>query len=157
MTAVEHLESQDVRVFLVDDHELLRGGISALLEDEPGFRVVGEAGSASDAMARIPQAQPDLVLLDVRLGRDDGVDVCQQIRSQFPQIKVLMLTSFDDQDAILESIAAGAAGYALKSGESGGSPPGDSPSLGQLVDSGGCRACRNGHAGSPVGPARDRG
>ncbi|HEY1331610.1 MAG TPA: response regulator transcription factor [Actinomycetota bacterium] len=116
MALASEIEPQATyRLFLVDDHELIRRGLCALVEDEPGFRVVGEAGSAREALTRIPEAMPDVVVLDVRLPDADGVDLCREIRTRFPDVKVLMLTSFGDQEAILESIVAGASGFVLKS------------------------------------------
>jgi len=107
-----------VRVFLLDDHELVRRGIRDLLWAVEELEVVGEAGTAAEAMDRIPQTSPDVAVLDVRLGGapDDrsGVEVCREIRSMYPDIACVMLTSFDDDEAIFASIMAGAAGYVLK-------------------------------------------
>ena len=102
------------RVFLVDDHEIVRRGLRELLETEDDLEVVGEAGSAEEAYARIPAAEPDVAVLDVRLPDGDGVEVCREIRSQHPEIQCLMLTSFADDDALFSAIMAGAAGYLLK-------------------------------------------
>lgn len=104
----------DVRVFLVDDHEVVRRGVADLLESEPGVRVVGEAGTAREALARVPALAPDVVVLDVRLPDGDGVTVCRELRSRMPDLACLMLTSFADDEALYDAILAGAAGYVLK-------------------------------------------
>ncbi|MBA8807281.1 response regulator [Promicromonospora sukumoe] len=104
----------DVRVFLVDDHEVVRRGVADLLESEPGVSVVGEAGTAREALARVPAAEPDVVVLDVRLPDGDGVTVCRDLRSRMPDLACLMLTSFADDEALYDAILAGAAGYVLK-------------------------------------------
>jgi two-component system, NarL family, response regulator DevR len=104
----------DVRVFLLDDHEVVRRGISDLLDAEPDLQVVGEASTAREALARIPALRPDVAVLDVRLPDGDGVTVCREIRSQMPQVACLMLTSFADDEALFDAIMAGAAGYILK-------------------------------------------
>lgn len=104
----------DVRVFLVDDHEVVRRGVADLLESEPGVHVVGEAGTASEALARVPALAPDVVVLDVRLPDGDGVTVCRELRSRMPELACLMLTSFSDDEALYDAILAGAAGYVLK-------------------------------------------
>ena len=107
-----------VRVFLLDDHELVRRGVRDLLWTVDELEVVGEASTADEALELIPQARPDVAILDVRLSdaADDrnGVEVCREIRSEHPNIACLMLTSFDDDEAIFASIMAGAAGYVLK-------------------------------------------
>jgi DNA-binding NarL/FixJ family response regulator len=103
-----------IRVFLLDDHEIVRMGVRDLLEAEPGITVVGEAGTASSALARIPALRPDVAVLDVRLPDGDGVSVCREIRSAMPQVACLMLTSFGDDEALFDAIMAGAAGYVLK-------------------------------------------
>jgi DNA-binding NarL/FixJ family response regulator len=97
-------------VFLLDDHEIVRRGVRDLLEAEPDIRVVGEAGTASSAPARIPALKPDVAVLDVRLPDGDGVSVCREIRSRMPEIACLMLTSFGDDEALFDAIMAGAAG-----------------------------------------------
>ncbi|MFI6284534.1 response regulator [Streptomyces sp. NPDC051018] len=102
------------RVFLVDDHEVVRRGLRDLFEDEPGIEVVGEAGTAAQALARGPALRPDVAVLDVRLPDGDGVTVCRELRARVPELACLMLTSFDDEDALLDAIMAGAAGYVLK-------------------------------------------
>ena len=103
-----------IAVFLLDDHEIVRRGVRDLLEAEPDITVVGEAGTASSALARIPALRPDVAVLDVRLPDGDGVTVCREIRSRMPQVGCLMLTSFGDDDALLDAIMAGAAGFVLK-------------------------------------------
>ncbi|MFD8478116.1 response regulator [Kitasatospora sp. NPDC059673] len=105
---------QRVTVFLLDDHEVVRRGVKDLLEAEPGIEVVGEADSCARALARIPALRPTVALLDVRLPDGDGVTVCRELRDRLPELACLMLTSFDDDDALLDAIMAGAAGYVLK-------------------------------------------
>jgi two-component system response regulator DevR len=107
-------QAQAVRVFLLDDHEVVRRGISDLLDSEPDLEVVGEAGTAREALARIPALRPNVAVLDVRLPDGDGVTVCREIRSQMPEVACLMLTSFADDEALFDAIMAGAAGYILK-------------------------------------------
>lgn len=102
-----------IRVFLLDDHEIVRRGLRDVLEAE-GFEVVGEAGTAADALARIPALHPDVAVLDVRLPDGDGVQVCREIRDREPDIPCLMLTSYADDEALFDAIMAGAAGYVLK-------------------------------------------
>ncbi|MCF6476128.1 response regulator transcription factor [Nonomuraea sp. MG754425] len=103
-----------IRVFLVDDHEVVRRGVAALLESEDDIEVVGEAGTAESAVARIPALQPDVAVLDVRLPDGNGVDVCRDVRSRLPGLACLMLTSYADDDALFDAVMAGAAGYVLK-------------------------------------------
>jgi DNA-binding NarL/FixJ family response regulator len=103
-----------IRVFLLDDHEIVRRGVRELLETEPDITVIGEAGTAASALARIPALMPDVAVLDVRLPDGDGVSVCRDIRSALPQVACLMLTSFGDDEALFDAIMAGAAGYVLK-------------------------------------------
>jgi DNA-binding NarL/FixJ family response regulator len=103
-----------IGVFLLDDHEVVRRGVRDLLEAEPDITVIGEAGTASSALARIPALRPDVAILDVRLPDGDGVEVCREIRSRMPQVACLMLTSFGDDQALFDAIMAGAAGYVLK-------------------------------------------
>jgi DNA-binding NarL/FixJ family response regulator len=104
----------EITVFLVDDHEVVRHGVRALVESDPNMRVVGEAGSVEQAIALIPDAAPMVALLDVRLGDGSGVELCREIRSEHPEIACLMLTSYSDDDALFEAIMAGASGYVLK-------------------------------------------
>jgi two-component system, NarL family, response regulator DevR len=103
-----------VRVFLLDDHEIVRRGVKELLEAEGDLEVVGEAGTAQEALARVPPTRPDVAVLDVRLPDGDGVEVCREIRSAHPDIHCLMLTSFADDEALFQAIMAGASGYVLK-------------------------------------------
>ncbi|WP_157555801.1 response regulator [Herbidospora yilanensis] len=103
-----------IRVFLVDDHEVVRRGVAALLEAEDDIRVVGEAGSAGSAVTRIQALRPDVAILDVRLPDGNGVDVCREVRSALPELPCLMLTSYADDDALFQAVMAGASGYVLK-------------------------------------------
>ncbi len=103
-----------IRVFLLDDHEIVRRGVRELLEAEDDITVVGEAGTAQEARRRIPPTAPDVAMLDVRLPDGDGIEVCRDIRSTHEQIACLMLTSFGDDEAVYAAIMAGAAGYVLK-------------------------------------------
>jgi two-component system response regulator DevR len=103
-----------IRVFLLDDHEIVRRGLIDLLGMSPDIEVVGEAGTAREALHRIPAARPDVAVLDARLGEGSGIDVCRQIRSAHPEIHCLILTSYDDDDALFAAVMAGAAGYLLK-------------------------------------------
>ncbi|MFB9722487.1 response regulator [Planobispora longispora] len=103
-----------IRVFLVDDHEVVRRGVAALLDSEDDIEVVGEAGTAESAVARILALEPDVAVLDVRLPDGSGVDVCREVRSRLPSVACLMLTSFADDDALFTAVMAGAAGYVLK-------------------------------------------
>jgi DNA-binding NarL/FixJ family response regulator len=103
-----------ISVFLLDDHEIVRRGVRDMLEAEPDIVVVGEAGTAASALARIPALKPDVAVLDVRLPDGDGVTVCREIRSRMPEVACLMLTSFGDDEALFDAIMAGAAGYVLK-------------------------------------------
>jgi two-component system, NarL family, response regulator DevR len=106
--------SENLRVLLVDDHEVVRAGLRSLIEADPGITVVGEADSVAEAIRRTGFDNPDVVVLDVRLPDGSGVEACREIRSRFPEVKVLMLTSFADEEALLSAIMAGASGYALK-------------------------------------------
>jgi two-component system response regulator DevR len=106
--------STPIRVFLLDDHELVRRGLHDLLSGEPDIEVVGEAGLAAEALRRIPALLPDVAILDARLPDGHGVDVCRDIRSSHPEVACLMFTSYDDDEALLAAIMAGAAGYVLK-------------------------------------------
>ena len=103
-----------IRVFLLDDHEIVRRGIKDLLEGEGDIEVVGESGLAQEAARRIPALRPDVAILDGRLPDGSGIDVCRQVRSVDPTIAGLILTSYDDDDALFAAIMAGAAGYILK-------------------------------------------
>ena len=103
-----------IEVFVLDDHEIVRGGVRGLLQAEPDIEVIGEAGTASAALARIPALRPDVAVLDVRLPDGDGVAVCREVRSRMPEVACLMFTAFSDEQALLDSIMAGAAGYVTK-------------------------------------------
>jgi two-component system, NarL family, response regulator DevR len=109
-----HTAMVTTRVFLLDDHEVVRRGLKELLEGEDDVEVVGEAGTAEEALGRIPATRPDVAVLDVRLPDGDGVEVCREIRSRHPEIRCLMLTSFADDEALFSAIMAGASGYVLK-------------------------------------------
>jgi two-component system, NarL family, response regulator DevR len=102
------------RVFLLDDHGVVRAGLRSLLEGSDDLVVVGEAATAADALARIPSTRPDVAVLDVRLPDGNGVEVCREIRSRHPQVACLMLTSYADDDALVAAVMAGASGYVLK-------------------------------------------
>jgi len=106
--------STPIRVFLLDDHEVVRQGLRALLESGGDIEVVGESGLASEAAARIPALRPDVAVLDARLPDGSGIEVCRTVRAIDPQIKALILTSYDDDEALFAAIMAGAAGYVLK-------------------------------------------
>ncbi|NKQ51794.1 response regulator transcription factor [Amycolatopsis sp. K13G38] len=103
-----------ISVFLVDDHELVRRGVRDLLEADQDLTVVGEAGTAAQALARIPALRPDVALLDVRLPDGNGVELCRDLRSRVPETNVLMLTSYTDEEAMFNAILAGASGYVIK-------------------------------------------
>jgi two-component system, NarL family, response regulator DevR len=108
------MDKQTIRVFLLDDHEIVRRGLHDLLESEGDIEIVGESGSAREATARIPALRPDVAVLDARLPDGSGIDVCRDVRSTDPSIKALILTSYDDDEALFAAIMAGAAGYVLK-------------------------------------------
>ena len=103
-----------IRVFLLDDHEVVRRGLHDLLESDGDIQIVGESGSATEATARIPALHPDVAVLDARLPDGSGIDVCRDVRSVDSSIKALILTSYDDDEALFAAILAGAAGYLLK-------------------------------------------
>jgi two-component system, NarL family, response regulator DevR len=103
-----------VRVFLLDDHEVVRRGVRDLLEAQDDFEVVGEAGTAAEGLSRIPPTHPDVAVVDMRLPDGNGVEVCREVRSHDPSIQCLILTSFADDEALFDAIMAGAAGYLLK-------------------------------------------
>ncbi len=108
------LEDDRLRVYLLDDHEVVRRGLRNLLEDSGDITVVGESASAAEATRRIPALRPDVAILDARLPDGSGIDVCREIRSIDPGIHALILTSFDDDEALFAAIMAGASGYVLK-------------------------------------------
>jgi two-component system, NarL family, response regulator DevR len=103
-----------MRILLVDDHEIVRRGLRGLLETEEDLEIVGEAGTVEEAIRRTGFDSPDLVVLDVRLPDGSGIEACREIRSSFPEVRVLMLTSFADEEALMSAILAGASGYLLK-------------------------------------------
>lgn len=103
-----------VRVFLVDDHEVVRRGLIDLLSTDPELDVVGEAGSVSEALARIPAVAPEVAVLDVRLPDGNGIELCRELLSRMPGLRCLMLTSFTSDEAMLDAILAGASGYVIK-------------------------------------------
>lgn len=108
------VEESPVRILLCDDHELVRRGLSNLLEDIPDFVVVGEADDADGALRAVETLRPDVVVMDVRLPSRSGIEACREIRSAYPSTRVLILTSFADEEALASSIMAGASGYVLK-------------------------------------------
>ena len=108
------MNTMTTRVFLLDDHEIVRRGLRELFDAEEDLEVVGEASTAEEAIGRIPATQPDVAVLDVRLPDGDGIEVCREIRSRDDRIACLMLTSFADDEAVYAAIMAGAAGYVLK-------------------------------------------
>ncbi|MBI2912489.1 MAG: response regulator transcription factor [Chloroflexi bacterium] len=103
-----------ITILIVDDHEVVRMGLRTLLERRPGFLVVGEAGTVAESIASARQSQPDVVVMDIRLPDGSGVEACREIRDERPQTKVIMLTSYADEEALYGSIMAGASGYLLK-------------------------------------------
>ncbi|SQD95521.1 two-component response regulator (YvqE) responding to cell wall stress [Parafrankia sp. Ea1.12] len=107
-------ELPTVRVFLLDDHEIVRRGVREVLSDAGGIEVVGEASTGAEAAALVPRLRPDVALLDARLEDGSGIDVCRDIRAACPEVGCLILTSYDDDDALFAAIMAGAAGYLLK-------------------------------------------
>jgi DNA-binding NarL/FixJ family response regulator len=106
--------SLPLRVFLLDDHEIVRRGVRALLESEGDVIVVGDAGTIADAARMVPDLKPDVAVLDGRLPDGSGIDLCAQLRETAPEVRSLILTSYDDEEAIVSAIRAGAAGYVLK-------------------------------------------
>jgi DNA-binding NarL/FixJ family response regulator len=104
----------DLRILLVDDHQVVRLGVRALIDDQPGMKVVGEAGTVREAVIRTRELAPDIVVLDIRLPDGSGVDACRQIKAGKPETRVIVLTSFSDDEVILDAIACGADGYVLK-------------------------------------------
>jgi two-component system, NarL family, response regulator DevR len=102
------------RIFLLDDHEIVRRGLADLLNGVEDFEVVGEAGTVAEALRRIPAVNPDVAILDGRLPDGSGIEVCRIIREEQPKVRCLILTSYDDDEAIFAAVLAGAAGYVLK-------------------------------------------
>lgn len=113
MCVVDHV-GPAVRVFLVDDHEVVRRGVAEVLEDDPGLMVAGEAGSVAEALARVPAVRPDVVVLDMRLPDGSGADLCRSLRRRLPGLPCLVLTSYSEPEAREAAIRAGATGFLLK-------------------------------------------
>ena len=103
-----------LRVFLVDDHEVVRRGVADLLDEDEELTVIGQAGSVSQALARIPALKPDVAVLDVRLPDGNGIELARELRSKLPELKCLMLTSYTDEQAMLDAVMAGASGFVIK-------------------------------------------
>jgi len=103
-----------IRLFILDDHEIVRTGLKSLFESEVGFELAGEAATAAEALDRIPPTRPDVAILDVRLPDGSGIEVCREVRATAPEVACLMLTSYADDEALLAAIMAGASGYVLK-------------------------------------------
>ena len=114
MTSPTQPSTDKIRVFLLDDHEIVRRGLKELLESEGDIEVIGESSLAQEAARRIPALRPDVAVLDGRLPDGSGIDVCRTVRSTHPEIAALILTSYDDDEALFSAIMAGAAGYVLK-------------------------------------------
>ena len=114
MPDTESTATRPLSLLIVDDHEVVRQGLVALLGRRPGFRVVAEAGTVADAVEAARRFQPDLVIMDVRLPDGSGIEACREIRAERPTTRVLILTSYPDEDAVLSAIVAGASGYLLK-------------------------------------------
>ncbi len=110
----EHDDESLIRVFLLDDHEVVRRGVAELVESEPDMTVVGEASSSADALSEVRRSEPNVAVLDVRLGDGNGITVCREIRSAYPDVACLVLTSFDDDRALVDAAMSGAAGFVLK-------------------------------------------
>jgi len=112
--AADESTPRPIGVFLLDDHEIVRQGVRYLLEAEPDIKVIGEAGTASSALARIPALRPDVAVLDMRLPDGDGIEVCREVRSRMPEVACLILTSYGDDEGLFSAVMAGAAGYVMK-------------------------------------------
>ena len=110
----DQIEARPLRLLVVDDHEVVRQGLVSLLERREHFQVVAEAGTAAEAVEMARKFEPDLVVMDVRLPDGSGIEACREIRSEFPNTKVVILTSYPDEEAVLSAIIAGASGYLLK-------------------------------------------
>jgi two-component system response regulator DevR len=106
--------SRLVRVFLVDDHEVVRRGVAEVLEDDPTITIAGEAGSVAEALVRVPAVRPDVVVVDMRLPDGDGAGLCRDLRERVPDVRVLVLTSYSEQEALDAAVRAGASGFLLK-------------------------------------------
>ncbi|MFI9503482.1 response regulator [Nocardia sp. NPDC052566] len=103
-----------IKVFLVDDHHIVRRGVADLIDTEPDLEVIGDAGTVSQAMARIPALCPDVVVLDIRLPDGNGIELCRELLNHHPRLRCLILTSYTDEQAMLDAILAGASGYVVK-------------------------------------------
>ncbi|MGV9840067.1 response regulator, partial [Nocardia niigatensis] len=103
-----------IKVFLVDDHEIVRRGLTDLLEEDPELTVVGEAGDVAQALARIPALHPDVAVLDVRLPDGNGIELCRDLLADIDDLRCLILTSYTDEQAMMDAILAGASGYVVK-------------------------------------------
>jgi two-component system response regulator DevR len=114
MTMAKLESARTLRLLLVDDHEVVRQGLVALLDRRPGFQVVAEAGTVQESISQARLHRPDIVVMDVRLPDGSGVEACREIRAELPETRVIMLTSFPDDEAVLSAIVAGASGYLLK-------------------------------------------
>ena len=110
----DHIEGRPLRLLVVDDHEVVRQGLVSLLERREHFQVVAEAGTAAEAVEMARKFEPDLIIMDVRLPDGSGIEACREIRAEFPTTKVVILTSYPDEEAVLSAIIAGASGYLLK-------------------------------------------
>ena len=102
------------RIMIVDDHEMVRLGMRAALEAEPDLTVIGEASNGAEALAKMPVLDPQVILMDVRMEKMNGIEACREIKSRNPDVHILMITSYTDDDAVISSILAGASGYLLK-------------------------------------------
>ncbi len=112
--SVRSTAGRQLRLLVVDDHEVVRQGLVALLDRRPNFQVVAQAGTVEEALEQARRHQPDIVIMDVRLPDGSGVEACREIRAELPDTRIVMLTSFPDDEAVLSAIVAGAAGYLLK-------------------------------------------
>lgn len=112
------LPTEPIRIVIVDDHAVVRIGLKTLLASQPGFRVVGEAGTVAEAVSLAAQARPDVILMDVRLPDGTGVEACRRIKADNSEVRVVMLTSYQDEEAIVGAVMAGASGYLLKQADS---------------------------------------
>jgi two-component system response regulator DevR len=110
----DQIEARPLRLLVVDDHEVVRQGLVSLLERREHFQVVAEAGTAAEAVEMARKFEPDLVVMDVRLPDGSGIEACREIRAEFPTTRVVILTSYPDEEAVLSAIIAGASGYLLK-------------------------------------------
>ena len=111
---VEHAGQRQHRLLIVDDHEIVRQGLVSMLSRKPGFQVVAEAGSVAESIEMARRFKPDLVIMDVRLPDGSGIEACREIRAELPETRVVILTSYPDEEAVFSAIVAGASGYLLK-------------------------------------------